>query len=30
MLKFFNVNFNNMLERKLDEIFLFRKIIFKD
>ncbi|PNM14282.1 acyl-homoserine-lactone synthase [Yersinia enterocolitica] len=30
MLKLFNVNFNNMPERKLDEIFSLRKITFKD
>ncbi|CNJ96731.1 N-acylhomoserine lactone synthase [Yersinia aldovae] len=30
MLKLFNVNFNNMPDRKLDEIFTLRKITFKD
>lgn len=30
MLKLFNVNFNNMPEKKLDEIFSLRKITFKD
>lgn len=30
MLKLFNVNFNNMPERKLDEVFSLRKITFKD
>ncbi|WP_186381455.1 acyl-homoserine-lactone synthase [Yersinia mollaretii] len=30
MLKLFNVNFNSMPERKLDEIFTLRKITFKD
>ena len=30
MLKLFNVNFDSMPERKLDEIFTLRKITFKD
>lgn len=30
MLKIFNVNFNNMPDRELDEVFTLRKITFKD